>query len=80
MYDWLDNCSHLQIQFASSVTKRFPYLRTNKKSTLTLVKGAPEVLLPSCSTYYSQDGSIQNLTSLPELEREVRDRYLKFEN
>lgn len=39
----------------------------------TLIKGAPEMILPNCSTYYDTEGNKQPFTKLAELETEIND-------
>jgi P-type E1-E2 ATPase len=38
---------------------------------VTLVKGAPEVLLPLCRTYYEADGTVRTLVSVESVQNEV---------
>lgn len=39
----------------------------------TLIKGAPEKILPNCSTYYDQDGKKATFTKLEELDNKINE-------
>jgi len=54
-----------QLEFTSGKTGSWP------PKSLTFVKGAPEILLPSCTQYYDENGKIQKFSDLDGVNREL---------
>jgi len=52
-------------------TRKFSATRIDGETSLTLVKGAPEMLLPRCTQYMSTKGKRKPLESLGQLDEEI---------
>eukprot|EP01126_Amoeba_proteus_P044158 TRINITY_DN488_c1_g1_i6.p1 TRINITY_DN488_c1_g1~~TRINITY_DN488_c1_g1_i6.p1 ORF type:complete len:633 (-),score=168.15 TRINITY_DN488_c1_g1_i6:126-2024(-) len=66
--------SATQILISDNLHGHYPTLNTGRHSNgsmVTLVKGAPEVLLPFCTTYYASNGSVVSINSILSVEREI---------
>jgi len=55
-------------------TNQTPYTQSNFSRYITIVKGAPEILLPLCTTYFKSNGEIFHLhDSRRAIEREIEE-------
>eukprot|EP01127_Copromyxa_protea_P021388 TRINITY_DN7342_c0_g1_i1.p1 TRINITY_DN7342_c0_g1~~TRINITY_DN7342_c0_g1_i1.p1 ORF type:complete len:948 (+),score=114.40 TRINITY_DN7342_c0_g1_i1:264-2846(+) len=63
--------SATHVKLVPSVLKRNPHLQVNKNNSIVFLKGAPEVLLPLCTSFYAENGALHPLTSTADLEREI---------
>jgi len=50
---------------------RYNYVRPDDTGRLCIIKGAPELILPRCKTYYSEDGNLVPLHSIDAVQAEV---------
>lgn len=53
------------------LAQRAPDLAASREGHITFVKGAPEILLPHCSHYYSDSGKLARLTDVDALLNEI---------
>ncbi|MDW5525096.1 calcium-translocating P-type ATPase, PMCA-type [Carnobacterium maltaromaticum] len=59
------------IPFSSA--RKFSATQVAGEWNTTLIKGAPEKILPNCSTYYDEQGQKQPFTKLAELDNEINE-------
>ncbi|MFX0135523.1 MAG: calcium-translocating P-type ATPase, PMCA-type [Candidatus Hodarchaeota archaeon] len=60
---------HSQIQFSSAT--KYSATRISGDKEITLIKGAPEVVLSNCQYYYNDKGEIQKIENLEALNKEI---------
>lgn len=61
----------LAIPFSSA--NKFSATKVSGQWNTTLIKGAPEKILPNCSTYYDKDGNKQRFTKLEEIDNKINE-------